>query len=458
VSPGVPLGEVLATFRAIGEVQARFGEAACHRFIVSFTAAPHDVTDVLELARLAGNPEPALDVVPLFESADALASAGPILEALLSDSAYRDHLATRGDHQEVMLGYSDSNKESGFLAAAWMLHGAQGQLAGVARRFGVELTLFHGRGGAIGRGGGPTNRAILGQAPGSINGRLKLTEQGEVIAAHYANPRIAARHLEQMAGAVLTASTPEHDASLEPAIAEGGPILDELAAVSRRAYRALVHDDSGFASFFRDVTPIAELSNLRLGSRPAARGRGAREAAPSIDALRAIPWTFAWSQSRINLPGWYGLGSALEAYRTAHGEAGLEVLARLYRSWPFLSSVLDNAELSLAKADMGVARLYARLATNEGDDRRWTTIEAEYERAVALLLRVTGRDSLLDDAPVLQRSIALRNPYVDSLSELQVRLLARLRTLEPDDPDRATVLRLVQLTVNGVAAGLQNTG
>ena len=261
-----------------------------------------------------------------------------------------------------------------------------------------------------------------------------------------------------MAGAVLIASTPEHDASLEPAIAEGGPILDELAAASRRAYRALVHDDPAFATFFRDVTPIAELSNLRLGSRPAARGRQGRESAPSIDELRAIPWTFAWSQSRINLPGWYGLGTALEAYRAAHGEAGLDVLARLYRSWPFLNSLLDNAELSLAKADMGVARLYARLATNRGDDRRWAAIEAEHERAVTLLLRVTGRDRLLDDSPVLQRSIALRNPYVDSLSEVQVRLLARLRALEPDDPARAQVLRLVQLTVNGVAAGLQYTG
>ena len=461
LSPGVTLAEVLATFRVLADIQARFGEAACRRVVVSFTASPSDVTDVLELARLAvpeGQATAAIDVVPLFESADALADAGPILEALLADPAYRAHLTTRGDRQEVMLGYSDSNKESGFLAAGWMLHGAQGQLAGVARRFGIELTLFHGRGGAIGRGGGPTNRAILGQAPGSIDGRLKLTEQGEVIAAHYANQAIAIRHLEQMSGAVLIASTPEHDAALAPSIEEGAPILDELAATSRAAYRALVHDDPGFAAFFRDVTPISELSNLRLGSRPAARGRSTREAPPSIDALRAIPWTFAWSQSRINLPGWYGLGVALESFRARYGEPGLDTLARLYRSWPFLGSLLDNAELVLAKTDIGVARLYARLASNPGDERRWAAIETEYERAVALLLRVTGRERLLDDAPVIQRSVALRTPYVDSLSELQVRLLARLRSLDPDDPDRPTVLRLVQLTVNGVAAGLQNTG
>ncbi|MEX2183190.1 MAG: phosphoenolpyruvate carboxylase, partial [Chloroflexota bacterium] len=462
-APGVSLDEVLATFRAIATVQARFGVEAAHRVVVSFTAEPRDVTDVLVLARAAVGPDaplPTLDVVPLFESTDALTGARTILSTLLHDPAYRAHLASRGDRQEVMLGYSDSNKESGFLAAAWMLHEAQAALVEVARAEGVELTLFHGRGGAIGRGGGPANRAILGSARGSVSGRLKLTEQGEVIAANYADPAIARRHLEQLTGAVLIASTPEHDAQAATAIQAGGPILAELAATARRAYRGLVHDDPGFAAFFRDITPITELSDLRLGSRPAARGRQEVDAAPPIDALRAIPWTFAWSQSRINLPGWYGLGTALEAYRTAHGDAGLVAIARLYRSWPFLSSVLDNAEMILAKADMGVARRYASLVRDAHADagRRWDAIENEYHRTVALLLLVTGRAALLDGAPTLQRSIGLRNPYVDSLSELQVRLLARLRTMDPDDPDRGRVLRLVQLTVNGVAAGLQNTG
>ena len=462
VSPGVTLGEVLATFRAIGTAQVRFGLEACHRYVVSFTSSAADVTDVLELARLAvaddptGASAPTLDVVPLFESSAALGSAGTILAALLDDPVYRAGIAARGDRQEVMLGYSDSNKESGLLAAAWMLHQAQAALTVTARDRGVELTLFHGRGGAIGRGGGPTNRAILGQAPGSVDGRLKLTEQGEVIAANYADPTIARRHLEQMTGAVLLASTPENGARLDRAIAVGTPILAELAATSRASYRALVHEDPGFASFFRDITPIRELSALRLGSRPAARGR--RDDAPSIDSLRAIPWTFAWSQARINLPGWYGLGTALEAYGLAHGEAGLEAVARLARDWPFLSSLFDNAEMSLAKADMGVARSYAALATGPGDDRRWDAIETEFRRTVALIGRVTGRERLLDGAPVLQRSVALRNPYVDSLSELQVRLLGRLRALAVDDPERERFVRLVQLTVNGVAAGLQNTG
>jgi phosphoenolpyruvate carboxylase len=259
-----------------------------------------------------------------------------------------------------------------------------------------------------------------------------------------------------MTGAILQASTPEHDARLERALAVGTPIVDELAATSRAAYRALVHDDPGFASFFRDITPIRELSDLRLGSRPAARGR--RDEAPSIDSLRAIPWTFAWSQARINLPGWFGLGHALEAYRAAHGDDGMDALARLVREWPFLSSLFDNAEMSLAKADMGVARLYAALATGDGDDRRWDAIETEYRRTVTLLSRITGRERLLDGSPVLQRSVALRNPYVDSLSEIQVRMLARLRAMPADDPERERVLRLVQLTVNGVAAGLQSTG
>ena len=477
VAPSVSAAEVLATFRAMAEVQRRFGEDACRRYIVSFTRGAGDVAAVLELAQRAGEPvpeaaatagfapaTPVVDVVPLLETADALTAAATILGDMLGDPAYRAHLARRGDRQEVMLGYSDSNKESGFLAASWMLYRAQEALVAVARREGVEVTLFHGRGGATGRGGGPARRAILAQAPGSIDGRLKLTEQGEVIAARYGDPVIARRHLEQMTGAVLLASSPEHEATIAAAAASGAALMDELAQRSRDAYRALVWEEPDFAAFFRDVTPIAEISALRLGSRSAVRQDAVGVAAdahgqpPPIEALRAIPWVFAWSQSRLSLPGWYGLGSALESFRTEHGEAGLDDLARLYRTWPFFESLLDNAELVLARSDLGVARAYAALAGGPDAPRLWERIEREHRSTVALLLRVTGRGALLDGQPALQRSIALRNPYVDSLSELQVRLLRRLRTLPVEDPERERLLRLVQLTVNGVAAGLQGTG
>ena len=459
VAPGVTTAEVLATFRSIGEGQDRYGPESVRRVIVSFTAEARDVTDVLALAA-AAEATTDIDVVPLFESSDALTSAGPLLDAVLSDPGYRAHVARRGDRQEVMLGYSDSNKESGFLAAAWMLHQAQAALVETSRAHGVELTLFHGRGGAIGRGGGPANRAIVGGAPGSVDGRLKLTEQGEVIFANYGDPSIAKRHLEQLTAAVLIASTPEHDAAAAAAVDAGGEMMTELSATARAAYRALVHDDPGFAAFFRQITPIAELSDLRLGSRPSARRRAGADPdeAPPIDSLRAIPWTFAWSQSRINLPGWYGLGAALEVYAAAHGDQGIGEFARLYRAWPFLASVIDNAEMILAKADMGIGRRYASLTSGPDAERWWTAIESEYHRTVRWLLRITAHERLLDGAPVLQRSIALRNPYVDALSEVQVRLLRRLRALPPDSPEHALHRRLVQLSVNGVAAGLQNTG
>lgn len=471
VVPGVTATEVLATFRAMAMIQARFGEEACRRYVISFTSAPADVARVLELAALAGDPAfpaaatagfppgtPVLDVVPLFESADALGACAGILGDLLEDPGYRAHLAGRGDRQEIMLGYSDSNKESGFLAANWMLQRAQSELAAVADRRAIELTLFHGRGGAIGRGGGPTARAIGALAPGSLRGRLKLTEQGEVIAAHYADPAIARRELELMTGAVLVASTPEHEADLAAVAREGFGAMEELALDARAAYRALVWDDPAFAAFFREATPIGELSDLRLGSRPAARGRLARDRAPSIADLRAIPWVFAWSQSRVDLPGWYGLGSALAAYEARHGSAGLDRLRSLYARWPFLASLLDNAERVLARVDLPVARRYASLAEGGEAARIMALIEAEHERSVASLLRVTGRSRLLEAAPALRRSIDLRNPYIDPLSELQVRLLARLRALPESDPARSRLLRLVQLTVSGIAAGLQNTG
>ena len=460
-TPGVSVGEVVATFRTIADIQADFGEAALHGYVISFTRSESDVLDVLELAERAGlGDAPTIDVVPLFESADALVDSGGLLDRLLSDPRYRRHLESRDDRQEVMLGYSDSTKESGPLSAGWMLYGAQGRLSEISRKRGVKLTLFHGRGGAIGRGGGPMNRAILAQAPGSVDGRLKITEQGEVIADRYANPHIALRHLEQVTNAVLISSSPGHEERARDAERSGTAVMDELAATSRRAYRALVWDDQEFDAYFRAATPIEALSGLAIGSRPMARARAANDAGgPSpFESLRAIPWVFAWSQSRANLPGWFGIGTALAAYEERHGQAGLQRLRDLYAAWPFFATLLDTAEMSLAKADIHVASRYAQLAVSPGSQRIWECIRSEFQRTEAEILRVADRNRLLDATPVLQRSIELRNPYVDSLSELQVRLLARLRTMAPDSAERAAVLRLVHLTVSGVAAGVQNTG
>jgi phosphoenolpyruvate carboxylase len=481
--PGVSPGEVVATFRAIAAVQRRFGEEACHRYVVSFTRSAEDVLRVLELAELASTAIvptvatggivrglAALDVVPLFESADALANCGEILETLLTNLDYRRHLATRGNRQEAMLGYSDSNKESGFLSAVWMLYRAQGELAEVARRHGIELTLFHGRGGAIGRGGGPTNRAILAQAPGSIGGRFKMTEQGEMVAANYSNLVLAEHHLGLIGSAVVVASTVEHDECVDEVETRGWDTMDELAKLARKSYRSLVYDEIGFGDFFRAMTPIAEVSTMALGSRPARRGAPEPTRAPAqphtevevptsgIETLRAIPWVFSWAQARIGLPAWYGLGSALEAYEKAHGEGSVVKVAELYRDWPFLTSALDNAELILARSEPQIARLYAALAQHRRSARLWGRIEAEYERSIRMLAIVTGHKKLIETEPAASRSIRLRRPYIDPLSHIQVRFLARLRALPEDDPDRERFQHVVQVTINGVAAGLQNTG
>ncbi|MFV2065061.1 MAG: phosphoenolpyruvate carboxylase, partial [Chloroflexota bacterium] len=454
VSRGVDAGEVIETLRAVREIQERFGPGACRRYIISFTRRARDVTDVLELADHAGLSGKAIDVVPLLETADALGGADVLLDELLSDEAYREHLHARGDHQEVMLGYSDSTKESGALAAAWLLHGAEAKLAAAAQRHGVRLTLFHGRGGAIGRGGGPMSRAILSSAPSSLQGHLKITEQGEVIADRYANQGIALRHLEQLTNAVLLASSSKHEEAAQTAQLRGATTINELAERSAQAYQALVWQDPAFEEYFVAATPIAELSGLTLGSRPSARGGGRI----SLESLRAIPWVFSWSQSRAFLPAWYGLGTAVEAYEAEHGSGSTERLQDLYRESPFLAGVLDVMEMALAKVDIAVAKRYASLATGPESERIWENIRAEYRRTVAAVLRITGREHLLDATPALQRSIALRNPYVDSLSELQVMLLSRMRALPDDDPERDRLRRLVQLTVSGVAAGLQNTG
>ncbi len=454
VANGVTAAEVLETYRAVADIQEQFGPQACHRYVISFTREPQDVYNVLELADYAGLEREAIDVVPLLETADALDGADRLLDAILSDATYREHVRARGDHQEVMLGYSDSTKESGAMAAAWLLHTAETKLVEAAARHDVKLTLFHGRGGAIGRGGGPMNRAIMASAPHSLDGTLKITEQGEVVADRYSNFDIAMRHLAQLTNAVLIASSAGHEQQALDAQVRGHTILEELAERSAQVYQSLVWQDPAFEAFYVAATPIGELSRLAMGSRPAARGGGA----VSLEKLRAIPWVFSWAQARLFLPAWYGMGTAVEAYEAEHGAGATESLQDLYRESPFLTGVIDVMEMALAKVDLSVARRYADLAPAPDADRIWELISSEYERTVAAVLRICGRERLLDAAPSLQRSITLRNPYVDSLSEMQVMLLERLRAMPDDDPGREELRRLVQLTVSGVAAGLQNTG
>jgi phosphoenolpyruvate carboxylase len=459
--------EVLETFRSMARIQREFGEAALSRYIVSFTAGASDVTDVLELARVAGVAEAlALDVVPLFESSDALTSAGEILGGLLADPRYREHLRARGDRQEVMLGYSDSNKESGYVGANWLLHRAQANLAAVAARHAIELTLFHGRGGAIGRGGGQLELAVAAQSPGSVAGRLKVTEQGEVVWTRYGDPELALRHLEALTAAALDSlARPDEppDQRAEPGAAAA--VMDELATEARRAYRGLVHDDPGFAGFFARMTPIDEIARLQLGSRPPKRSAG-RPDDRSIDDLRAIPWVFAWSQARVELPAWFGLGTAIEAFERARPLDGDLRLGELYASWPFFRSVIDHARLAVRRADMALARGYASLAREPGDRGRWQAIEREFDRTRRALERLplpVGAYSAADraEAEAVRRSAGLRAPYVDTLSVLQLELLRVLREREaadPADPSIPVIRPLIALTISGLSAALQGTG
>jgi phosphoenolpyruvate carboxylase len=454
--------EVLATLRAMGWIQGRFGVDACHRYVVSFTGSGADIAAVYRLAGHAtrsGEP-PVLDVIPLFESGKDLQNASRVLDEMLELEPVAARMRSSGRALEAMLGYSDSAKELGPVSATLELYDAQERLARWAAERQVRLTLFHGRGGALGRGGGPAGRAVLAQAPGSVNGRLKVTEQGEVIFARYGDPVIARRHLEQVASAVLLASAPQARARGETAALQYRPVADRIAGAALRTYRGLVETE-GFGGWLARISPLDELSGMRIGSRPARRagsagGPGAGGPGgggpASLDDLRAIPWVFSWAQTRLNLPGWYGLGSGLAA--VAGTSQGLREVQQAYQGWPLLTVLLDNAEMSLAKTDRRIAARHLALG---GRDDLTTLVLAEYDLTKRLLLAVTGHDRLLANRPVLSRAVTLRDPYVDALSYLQLRALAALRAL-PQGGGRDQLLRLLLLSVNGIAAGLQNTG
>ncbi len=440
--------EVLATIRVMAQIQQRFGPDACRRYVVSFTRSADDIAAVYELVQAAGADQIVLDVIPLFETGDDLARSVDVVNEMVGLAPVRHRLSATGRRLEVMVGYSDSAKDIGPVSATLALYDAQDGLARWAQRHAVALTLFHGRGGALGRGGGPVNRAVLAQPPGSVSGRFKVTEQGEVIFARYGDPMLAMRHVEQVASAALLASTPTVEERASQAAQTFEQLAGRLFTCARDAYWALVRRD-GFADWFVKATALDEIGRLPLGSRPARRGLSL----DSLDDLRAIPWVFSWAQSRANVPGWYGLGSAVEQVDD------LDLLQAAYAQWPLFTVMIDNAEMSLAKTDRRILSRY--LAAGDRPD----IIEAildEQRRSVAAVLAVTGQSRLLENHPVLGRAVQMRNPYVDALSYLQMRALSELRTVRADEgADQAyaeALNRLVRLTVNGVAAGLQNTG
>ena len=439
--------EVLDTFRAISQIQRRNGIDAARRYIISFTRSAQDVANVYELAHLAFAHEadvPTLDVIPLFEQADDLEHAVDTLSEVIRLPEVQRRLAETGRRLEVMLGYSDSSKDAGPTSATLVLHATQGAIARWAEENDIDLVLMHGRGGAVGRGGGPANRAVLSQPAGSVNGCFKLTEQGEVIFARYGNPTLARRHVESVAGATLLSSAPSIELLNTEATERYDALAAELDIASRERYLDLLHTE-GFAEWFSTVTPLAEVGLMPIGSRPAKRGLGAK----SLDDLRAIPWIFSWSQARVNLAAWYGLGSACERI------GDLDRLRAAYAEWPLFTTFIDNVEMSLSKVDERIARLY--LALGDRDDLAGKVIE-EMELTRRWVLAIAGDEWPLQHRRVLGPVIRMRLPFVNVLSVTQALALRRLRAgdLTPQEHDSLTYLILC--TVSGVAAGLQNTG
>jgi len=438
----------LEVFRAIAACRERYGDRAVGPYIISMTRAADDVLSVLWLARAAGlcddDGSVPLDVAPLFETVPDLEAGPSVLAELRSLPVARRHLAARGDRQVVMIGYSDSNKDGGIAASRWALQRAQAAMVEPLAKAGVEVTFFHGRGGSISRGGGKTHRAVLAAPPGSVRGRLRVTEQGEMISAKYGLRGIALRTLEQATASVALATGAAPPA--DPREARWGETFERIAARSRAVYRALVYEHPGFHAYFRAATPIDVIERMRIGSRPPSR-----RASPGIEHLRAIPWVFAWTQNRHGLPGWYGLGTALEE---AVHDQGREAIAEMAREWPFAGALLSDVEMVLAKADLPIAAEYAGLAGDEGSPI-FDDVRREYERTKEHALALRDAGELLEGDPTLRRSIRLRNPYVDPMSLLQVDLLRQWRAGDRRDDD---LLRALVSTVQGIAEGLQNTG
>ncbi len=459
IGPGAQLSELAAKELGIVKAAARavkvFGPQAIPNYIISMCQSVSDMLEAAVLLKEAGlfdttgdEPYVPVGIVPLFETIDDLQRGSAILEAALDVPVYAAAVAARGGQQEVMLGYSDSNKDGGYLAANWALYRAELDLVETAEKTGIRLRLFHGRGGTVGRGGGPSYDAILAQPPGAVRGSLRITEQGEVIAAKYAEPRIAHRNLETLLAATLESTLLDIE-GLGDSAEEAYAVLDDLAARAQRAYAELVHETPGFVEYFKESTPVSEIGALNIGSRPTSR-----KPTTAISDLRAIPWVLAWSQSRVMLPGWYGTGTAFEEF-VAGGDGRLEVLQDLYRRWPFFRTVLSNMAQVLAKSDLGLAARYSELVADEDLRARvFDKIVAEHERTVRMHGLITGQDDLLADNPALARSVFNRFPYLEPLNHLQVELLRRYRSGDEDE----LVQRGILLTMSGLASALRNSG
>ncbi|MFK7918897.1 MAG: phosphoenolpyruvate carboxylase [Ilumatobacter sp.] len=452
-------GELALLDEAAASV-AKLGSRIMPHYVISMATAVSDVLEVAVLLKEAGllrvatATEPArseLDIVPLFETIGDLAGSSDTLEALLEHDVYRQLIASRNNHQEVMVGYSDSNKDGGYLSSQWNLFAAQAQLVETARRAGVRLRLFHGRGGTVGRGGGPAFQAILAQPPGSVDHSIRVTEQGEMIAAKYAQPALARRNLETLVAATISASCSSAE-GLPAAHASYRATMSTLAASAFDAYRALVYGDDRFVTFFRQITPTNEIASLNVGSRPASRKKS-----DAIEDLRAIPWVFGWTQCRLMIPAWFGAGSAFEAFAGSDDAAG-ETLVEMYQEWPFFRTIIDNMGMVLAKADIEIGRRYAdELVTDEATRSDiFGRIEAEHDLTRSWHARITGSPDPLRDNPLLARSLRNRYPYLDPLHVMQVDLLRRFR--EGDGVDDELVQRGIQLTINAIATGIRNSG
>ncbi|MGO8685561.1 MAG: phosphoenolpyruvate carboxylase [Candidatus Dormibacteria bacterium] len=475
--------DLLETLVEMGRAQRAISPRSTDAVVISMTHSPVEVMAGLWLASLVGLVSwsfggvhtSRFDLVPLMETIAGLRAAPRVLRRLLDQPEYAQQVRARGNLQEVMLGYSDSSKDGGYLAAQWSLYMAHRQLAAVCDEAGVRLRLFHGRGGTVSRGGGPTHEALLSQPPGAVRGRVRLTEQGEILHYRYSRSEVAQNHLELVAAAVWEASSlqgplpSDREAVWEAAMAR-------IAADSYRRYRGFVYTDE-FERFFAEVTPIGELGQLNIGSRPVSRGESRR-----IADLRAIPWVFAWNQTRMMLPTWYGVGGSLVAFAEGTdvdgeddhdapppsavdaplpppGAARWELLHEMYGRWPFFRALVGNLEMTLAKTDLGVASRYFELVCDAGlRERMWAEVSAEHGRTLQAMVQVTCKESLLADQPLLQETLRLRDPYIDPLSVLQAQMLARYRALDAADPQRPALLEAILRSVNGIAAGLQNTG